>query len=106
MRFRDEDEAVALANDTVYGLSAEVYGPIDRARHVAARLNGGGVSINRWLNHIGMRTLEQDSFGYSGFGHSRIGYEGFYRFHRRKSIVAYLGEGEERDSPMGKAVFA
>ena len=106
MRFRDEDEAVALANDTVYGLSAEVYGPIDRARHVASRLNAGGVSINRWLNHINMRSLEQDSFGYSGFGHSRIGYEGFTRFHRRKSVVVYEGPERERDSPMGRAVFA
>jgi acyl-CoA reductase-like NAD-dependent aldehyde dehydrogenase len=106
MRFQDEDEAVALANDTVYGLSAEVCGPIDRARHIAARLNAGGVSINRWLNHIGMRSLEQDSFGYSGFGHSRIGREGFLRFHKRKSIVAYDGGDPEKDSPMGRAAFS
>ncbi|KXV36304.1 aldehyde dehydrogenase [Gluconobacter japonicus] len=45
--FRDEDEAVALANDTPYGLAASVWTRnITRALTVSDRLNAGTVSIN------------------------------------------------------------
>jgi aldehyde dehydrogenase (NAD+) len=45
--YNDEDEAVKIANDTVYGLAAYVQSQdIDRARKVAARLRAGQVSIN------------------------------------------------------------
>ena len=40
------DEAVALANDTVYGLAAYVQGDPDEARAVARRLRAGQVSLN------------------------------------------------------------
>jgi succinate-semialdehyde dehydrogenase/glutarate-semialdehyde dehydrogenase len=41
------DEAVALANDTDYGLNASVWGrDLDAARAVAARLESGNVNIN------------------------------------------------------------
>jgi aldehyde dehydrogenase (NAD+) len=35
---RDEDDAVAIANDTTYGLSAYVFGDQTRAVRIAARL--------------------------------------------------------------------
>ncbi|MBN9268800.1 MAG: aldehyde dehydrogenase family protein, partial [Mesorhizobium sp.] len=42
-----EDEAVRIANDTVYGLAAYVQSKdIDHARKVAARMRAGQVSIN------------------------------------------------------------
>lgn len=42
-----EEEAITIANDTVYGLSAYVAsGDAERARHVAARLRAGTVRIN------------------------------------------------------------
>ena len=45
--FRDEDEAVALANDTPYGLAASVWTrDITRALSVSDRLNAGTVSVN------------------------------------------------------------
>ncbi|OWK22460.1 hypothetical protein AJ88_09935 [Mesorhizobium amorphae CCBAU 01583] len=45
--YNDEDEAVKIANDTVYGLAAYVQSQdIDRARKIAARLRAGQVSIN------------------------------------------------------------
>ncbi|HDR9583161.1 TPA: aldehyde dehydrogenase family protein [Burkholderia stabilis] len=47
MTYRTEDEAVALANDSVYGLAAYVQSKdIERARRVAARLRAGNVHIN------------------------------------------------------------
>ncbi|MEO0998270.1 MAG: aldehyde dehydrogenase family protein [Pseudomonadota bacterium] len=45
--YRDEDDAVAIANDTPYGLSGYVQsGDPERARRVAARLRTGMVHIN------------------------------------------------------------
>ncbi len=45
--FKDDDEAVALANRTEYGLSAAVHSrSLDRARAVARRLRTGMVHIN------------------------------------------------------------
>ncbi|MBE7184240.1 MAG: aldehyde dehydrogenase family protein [Methylobacterium mesophilicum] len=45
--YEDEDDAVRIANDTVYGLAAYVQsGSIENARKVAARLRAGQVSIN------------------------------------------------------------
>ncbi|WAS58758.1 aldehyde dehydrogenase family protein [Burkholderia ambifaria] len=47
LTYRTEDEAVALANDSVYGLAAYVQSKdLDRARRVAARLRVGNVHIN------------------------------------------------------------
>ena len=45
--YRDEDEAVRIANDTVYGLSGYVQsGSYDHALRVASRLRTGNVHIN------------------------------------------------------------
>jgi aldehyde dehydrogenase (NAD+) len=45
--YRGEEEAIALANDTVYGLSGYVQsGSLEHARRVAARLRTGNVHLN------------------------------------------------------------
>lgn len=45
--FDHEDEAVALANDHIYGLAASVWSDdLNRAHRVARRLNAGTVSVN------------------------------------------------------------
>jgi aldehyde dehydrogenase (NAD+) len=45
--YRDEDEAVRIANDTPYGLAAYVQsGEVEHARRVARRLRAGNVQIN------------------------------------------------------------
>ena len=41
-----DDDAVRIANDSPYGLSGSVTGPIDRARAVAARIRTGTLSVN------------------------------------------------------------
>ncbi|WP_027580731.1 aldehyde dehydrogenase family protein [Bradyrhizobium sp. Ai1a-2] len=46
LAYRDEDDAVAIANDTTYGLSAYVFGDQVRAERIAARLESGRVVIN------------------------------------------------------------
>jgi len=47
MRFTDVEEAVALANDTPYGLGAVVFGAPEPAEVVARRLDAGMVGVNR-----------------------------------------------------------
>jgi aldehyde dehydrogenase (NAD+) len=44
--YADEDEAVEIANDTNYGLSAYVFGEQAHAERIAARLDSGRVVIN------------------------------------------------------------
>jgi aldehyde dehydrogenase (NAD+) len=45
--YRDEEEAIRIANDTPYGLSGYVQsGDLDRARRVASRLRTGNVHLN------------------------------------------------------------
>jgi betaine-aldehyde dehydrogenase len=68
-RFRTEDEAVALGNDTDYGLAGGVWsGEADKAERVAARLRHGTV----WINDFGPY-LPQAEWG--GFKRSGIGRE-------------------------------
>lgn len=92
MPFKTEDEAIALANDSVYGLSAAVFSPDEAAaRRVAERLEAGGVSIN----DAGLTTMvfeaEKSGFKLSGLGPSRMGPTGLTRFLRRQAL--YINRG-------------
>jgi aldehyde dehydrogenase (NAD+) len=45
--YRDDDDAVAIANNSIFGLSGTVFGTdVDRATAVARRLRVGTVSVN------------------------------------------------------------
>jgi aminomuconate-semialdehyde/2-hydroxymuconate-6-semialdehyde dehydrogenase len=68
--FDGEDDALALANATPYGLAASLWtSDLGRAHRVAARIQAGIVWINTWL----MRDL-RTPFG--GVGQSGLGREG------------------------------
>jgi acyl-CoA reductase-like NAD-dependent aldehyde dehydrogenase len=65
----DEQDAVRIANDTIYGLNASVFtGDVDRAREVAGQLRSGTVGHNAFRTDFGI------AFG--GFKQSGIGREG------------------------------
>jgi acyl-CoA reductase-like NAD-dependent aldehyde dehydrogenase len=88
MAYRDIDEAVALANDTDYGLSAAVLGgDQEQAEAVARRLNAGAISINDAGMTTEVHDATHDAFGYSGLGVSRMGDSGLLRYLRRKSLM-------------------
>jgi aminomuconate-semialdehyde/2-hydroxymuconate-6-semialdehyde dehydrogenase len=74
-RFSGEDDGIALANDTAYGLSAIVYtGDRDRADRVSAALVAGTV----WVNSFYVRDLRAP---FGGSRNSGIGREGgFWSF--------------------------
>lgn len=65
--FDDEDHAVALANDSVYGLAASLWSDsLSRAHRVARRLRAGTVSVNT-VDALDV-TAPFGGFGQSGTG--------------------------------------
>ena len=65
----DEQDAVRIANDTIYGLNASVFtNDVERARAAARELRSGTVGHNAFRTDFGM------AFG--GFKQSGIGREG------------------------------
>jgi acyl-CoA reductase-like NAD-dependent aldehyde dehydrogenase len=93
MAFRTVDEAVALANDTVFGLSGAVFaGTIDEAVAVAKRVRAGGMSINDAALTRETYETEKNSFGWSGMGGSRMGDAGLLRFVRRQALLIQTRE--------------
>ncbi|MBC8346735.1 MAG: aldehyde dehydrogenase [Candidatus Marinimicrobia bacterium] len=48
--FKDEADAIDIANDTEYGLSATIWTKdLDKAKHVARNIDAGVIWINSWL---------------------------------------------------------
>jgi aldehyde dehydrogenase (NAD+) len=80
------DEAVEIANDTVYGLGAHVQGEdLAAARAVAARIRSGQVLINNpaWNPHAPFG-------GYKRSGNGReYGLEGFQEYLETKAILGW-----------------
>lgn len=74
----DEEHAIDIANDTIYGLNASVFtADIDRAREVAGRLRAGTVGHNNLRMDVGV------AFG--GYKQSGLGREG-----GREGLLPYL----------------
>jgi aminomuconate-semialdehyde/2-hydroxymuconate-6-semialdehyde dehydrogenase len=91
--FADEEEAIALANATEFGLAATLYtGDPDRARRVSERLVAGTV----WVNCFFVRDLNAP---FGGSRHSGIGREGgvwsfdFYADMKNTVIAPTRGQG-------------
>ncbi len=92
MRFHGVDEAVALANDGVFGLSAAVIaGTLAEAEAIAERIEAGAVSLNDGSLTGVMHEAEKNSFKCSGMGGSRMGPAGLTRFFRKKAIIRQTG---------------
>lgn len=82
LTYRTVDEAVAIANDTIYGLSAGVCGPTAEALAVARRIRAGNVFIND-----AARDLMAPLGGYGQSGHGREGgLAGLEEFTQTKSV--------------------
>ena len=74
--FSTVDEAVALANDSPFGLSASVWTRDSRrGREIAARLRAGSVMVNDVGSYYGICEAPHGGSGASGWGrtHSRFG---------------------------------
>lgn len=93
MAFDTVEQAIALANDTEFGLSAAVFaGSLDEAEDVGRQIEAGGVSLNDAALTALFHEAEKHSFKLSGMGGSRMGPAGFQRFLRRKALIANTGK--------------
>ncbi|MEZ5344742.1 MAG: aldehyde dehydrogenase family protein [Pyrinomonadaceae bacterium] len=67
--FRTEDEAIELANDTDFGLTASVWtGDLRRGRRVAEKILAGTVNVNEVLYTHGIGQTPWGGFKDSGYG--------------------------------------
>jgi len=88
MKVRDEDEAVRLANDSEYGLSATVFSTNrDRAERIARRLDTGAVNINDVFGNLFTLSLPQGGWKQSGLGR-RNGTDAVLKYSRPQAIVS------------------
>ena len=91
--YGDVEEAVALANDSTFGLSAAVFSAdADAAKAVAERLQVGAISINDASLTGIVNDVEKNSFRFSGMGGSRMGPAGLTRFLRKRALLIQTGE--------------
>jgi acyl-CoA reductase-like NAD-dependent aldehyde dehydrogenase len=84
LRYSDVDDAIARANDSVYGLGGTVWGKdLDRAFGVAARIETGIVWINTFLDmspDVPFGGVKQSGVG------AELGQEGLEEFTQVKII--------------------
>jgi succinate-semialdehyde dehydrogenase/glutarate-semialdehyde dehydrogenase len=87
MRVKDADEAIRLANDSDYGLSACIYTrDLRRGEQLATRIESGDVVLNRPQMTFGTIDVPMGGVKNSGVGR-RNGPEGLMRFVTSQSIV-------------------
>jgi len=91
MCFATEEEAIRLANDSYYGLSAAVVaGTEAEARRIADRLEAGVVSVqDTFLTFAGFGVAEWESFKFSGMGGRG---SGMLPFLRKQAVLINTGE--------------
>jgi succinate-semialdehyde dehydrogenase / glutarate-semialdehyde dehydrogenase len=88
MPFHTKEEAVALANGTIYGLSAAVFArTAEEAMELGAQIEGGAISINDCALTAVMHEGEKNSFKLSGIGGTRMGPAAIKRFMRQKVFI-------------------
>ena len=93
MKVRDSEEALRLANDTRYGLSASVFGEKERAERVARRVECGAVNVNDVLvNYLAM-DVPMGGWKESGIGF-RHGEYGIKKYCRPESVVVTRMSGK------------
>ena len=93
--YEDDDDAVRIANNSIYGLSGAIFGGQDRALALARRIRTGTFSIN------GGNYFSPDA-PFGGYKQSGIGREmgeaGLDEFLERKTFATVIGPAEGAQS--------
>ncbi|WP_225730900.1 MULTISPECIES: aldehyde dehydrogenase family protein [unclassified Nocardia] len=98
IKVADEAEAVRLANDSIYGLSASVWtGDKDRGNRIARQLNVGGVNINDVFVNLFSYALPMGGWGLSGVGTRWGGPDGIRKYCRRKAITTPILPTQQKE---------
>ncbi len=93
LTFKTDEEAIAIANDSVYGLGAGVWsGDKERAKTIAKRLRSGTVWINEW--HLLSERAPFGGYKQSGIGRE-FGLEGLHEYTELKHL--HIDEVGARD---------
>jgi aldehyde dehydrogenase (NAD+) len=83
LRYRDDDDAVAIANNSQYGLSGAVWGAdVERAVSVARRVRTGQIAVNGCIPG----DAPFGGFKQSGLGREGGGLPGLYSYMEQKAI--------------------
>jgi len=90
VRFESEAEAIALANDSEYGLAASVWSTnLARANRVARAIRSGSVAIN--TPYAVFPGVPFGGYKQSGYGRE-LGMETMRLYTETKSVLTYIGE--------------
>jgi acyl-CoA reductase-like NAD-dependent aldehyde dehydrogenase len=90
VRFDDESHAIAMANDSPYGLSASIWTrDIGRAGRVTRALRSGTVAIN--TPYAVFPGIPFGGYKQSGYGRE-LGLETMRAYSETKSVLTYIGE--------------
>ena len=89
VKYKTREEAINLANDTIFGLSgAVIAGSEDEALELGREIDAGGISLqDTTLTQSILRDAEKTSFNLSGMGGSRMGPASILRFFRKKALM-------------------
>ena len=100
MTFRTPDEAVALANNTRYGLAASLWTEnVNRAFEVAARLKAGVV----WINSTNIFDAGSGFGGYRESGYGREGgREGLFEYLVADPLPRLRARGERKKTKLAR----
>ena len=89
IKVADEEEAIRLANDSVFGLSATVWtGNTARGERVARRLECGAVNVNDALSNVFVFGVPMGGWTESGVGARAGGPYGILKFCRQQAITS------------------
>ncbi|MFD6392722.1 aldehyde dehydrogenase family protein [Nocardia sp. NPDC060259] len=88
MKVADEAEAIRLANDSIYGLSASVWtGDKARGERVARQLDAGAVNINDVFSNLFNPAMPMGGWGLSGVGARWGGASGLRKYCRAQAMT-------------------